>query len=291
MTLGDLRRRGLDLLRKAKLDNHENEAVWLLEHALGVSRTHLHSEPDRQIGRQEADRALEFVTRRARREPLQYLLGTQEFRGLEFLVTPAVLIPRVDTECLVEEALSVMGRREASVVADIGTGTGCVAISVAVASPRSQVWATDLSAAALEVARANCRRHHVDHQVTCLEGDLIEPLRPMGLEGRIDLMLSNPPYIAADEWSDLQPEVGQFEPRLALAGGPDGLAFHRRLIRTAPGFLRPGGWLLMEVGAGQANAVTCLAAALGAFDSIRVRRDRAGIERVVCAGTRRAAPH
>lgn len=291
MTLGDLRRQGLELLRKAKLDNHENEAIWLLEHALGVSRTHLHCEPDRRIGRQEAERALELLTRRARREPLQYLVGTQEFRGLEFVVTPAVLIPRVDTEVLVEEALRVVKAMEESVVADVGTGTGCIAISVALASPRSPVWATDLSAVALEVAQANCRRHQVDDRVTCLEGDLIEPLRANGLEGQIDLVLSNPPYIADGEWNGLQPEVSRFEPRLALAGGPDGLAVHRRLVRAAPFFLRPGGWLLMEVGAGQAEAVARLLAAHGAYESIRVRRDRAEVERVVSARTRNTVPH
>ena len=288
--LGDLWRQALGLLRGAELDNVENEVTWLLEYALGISRTQLCCEPDRRIGRQDAERALELLTRRARREPLQYLMGTQEFFGLDFAVTPAVLIPRVDTEVLVEEALCVVKDMDESVVADVGTGTGCIAISIAAAAPRSQVWATDLSAAALEVTRENCRRHRVGHRVTCLEGDLLEPLGRIGLEGRIDIVLSNPPYIGDGEWNDLQPEVSRFEPRLALAGGPDGLAVHRRLVRAASFFLRPRGWLLMEVGAGQAEAVVCLLTAHGAYESIRARRDRAGIERVVCARTRSTAP-
>lgn len=284
-TYGTLVREGRALLSDAGIANAAQEARWLLERALDTTGLRLRLESGNPVSAEVRHRAWALVTRRAAGEPLQYLLGTQEFCGLEFEVEPAVLIPRPETELLVREMAERLARpvgHDAPLVADIGTGSGCIAVALADALPNATIYATDLSADALDVARRNVRRHGVAERVRLLEGDLLAPLAGLGLEGRLAAVLSNPPYVHSGDLPRLQREV-QREPRLALDGGPDGLAFYRRLLREAGPFLLPGGTLMVEVGQGQAVSVCRLADESGDYASVKVRLDEAGIGRVVSA--------
>jgi release factor glutamine methyltransferase len=256
------------------------EAEVLLAHVLGTARTVLMAHPERpltsgQLGRYEA-----LVRRRASNYPLPYLTGRVEFHGLEFEVTPEVLIPRPETETLVDLALA---RRPASVV-DVGTGSGCIAVSLAVRLPDALVYAIDISPAALAVARRNVERHGVAERVRLMVGDVLSP-RP----GPVDLIVSNPPYVPTGECASLPASIRDYEPRLALDGGPGGLRVIRRLLAQAPAVLRgpdpaqgrPGGGLLIEIGAGQGKAASRLARAFFPEATVRVHRDLVGRDRVL----------
>ncbi len=287
VTIGDLAREGSAQLLRAGIEQAGRETDWLLEHALRRSALDLTLNHAQVVEGEALRRAQALLARRARREPLQYLLGTQEFCGLVFEVEPGVLIPRPETELLVEAAVRCAGLRTAAgrrpVIVDFGTGSGCIAVTLAQRLPLAVLHATDCSADALRVARRNAQRHGVAGQVTFVEGEWLTPLEPYGLAGRVDVFVSNPPYIAEREWDVLQPEVRLFEPRLALAGGTDGLAFYRRLVREAAEYLDAAGWLIMEVGQGQAAAVRALIEATGRYKGVEVRTDQGGIERVLCA--------
>jgi release factor glutamine methyltransferase len=217
------------------------------------------------------------------REPLQYILGTQEFCGLEFHVSRAVLIPRPETELLVQEVVRRGGLDEDATVVDVGTGSGCVAITLATILKKARIIAIDQSPDALVVAKRNAEKHVVGDKIEWMEGDLLSPLRDRGMVGAVDAIVSNPPYIAGADWAGLQPEVRVFEPRPALIGGQKGTEFHERLLQESQEFLAPGGLLLMEVGQGQAPAVRQMAEQIGGYAALRVVEDAAGIGRVVIA--------
>jgi len=260
-------------LQQAGVENGRLDGELLLAAALGLDRVGLYLNHDRPMAPAELEGFREFVKRRARREPLQYILGRTEFWSLPFKVTPAVLIPRADTEILVEEALEKAGG--ASAILDVGTGSGAIAVALAHELPAAQVVAVDCSAEALAVARENAVMNGVDGRISFREGDLF------ALEtGEYDLILSNPPYIPAADIPALMPEVRDHEPRGALVGGEDGLEAYRALARQAPTLLKDKGWLLVEVGIGQAEAVAALLETAG-FMHISVRSDYAGISRVV----------
>jgi release factor glutamine methyltransferase len=287
VTIGDLTRQGTVMLLRAGIAQAGLEAGWLLEHALRMTPLELRVNDSQPVEGEGLRRAQALLARRAGREPLQYVLGTQEFCGVEFGVEPGVLIPRPETEVLVEAAVRCAGTKPAAgrrpVIVDIGTGSGCIAVSLALRLPLAVLYATDCSAEALRVARRNAERHGVAGQVTFVEGDLMKPVQMRELSGRVDLVVSNPPYIAEREWATLQPEVRLFEPRIALAGGEDGLAVYRRLVRDAADLLSLAGWLVMEVGQGQAESVRALIAETKRYGRVEVRLDQSGIERVVCA--------
>lgn len=282
VTVGELTRRGTALLARAGIERAAQETAWLLERVLHMPQLELRLNESQPVEGERLGRAEVLLARRAQREPLQYLLGTQEFCGLEFEVAPEVLIPRPETEGLVEAAarLAPAGR---PVIADIGTGSGCIAVSLARRLPQAVLYATDCSEAALRVARRNAERLGAAGQVTFLEGDLLEPLRANGLAGRVDILVSNPPYIAERDWETLQPEVRLYEPRTALAAGEDGLAVYRRLVRESAGLLRDGGWLVMEIGQGQAEPIRALMDATERYGTVDIRPDQTGIPRVVFA--------
>jgi len=225
------------------------------------------------------------VARRAAREPLQYLTGVQEFWSLTFRVTPAVLIPRPETEGLVEAFLR-LNRAPDPIVLDIGTGSGCLAVVAALEIPAAHGYASDVSGEALEVARRNAAAHGVAGRIDFRPGDLFEPFRGAGLDGRVDFILTNPPYVGEADLPGLMPEVRDHEPRAALLGGPDGLEAHRRLARESPEFLKPGGHLLAEIGLGQETALRALYAVQPRLDLVAFQPDLAGIPRVLIACAR-----
>jgi len=264
-TAGYLREKGVE---EGRLD-----AELLLSDALGLDRVGLYLNYDRPLTAAELALFRKGVSRRARREPLQYILGRVEFWSLPFVVNPAVLIPRPDTEILVEEALKRASAGAA--ILDVGTGSGAIAVALAHELPEAAVEGVDISPEALEVASENARRNGVDGRVRFRKTDLGS--LP---EGPFDLIVSNPPYIPGGELVALMPEVRDFEPRLALDGGGDGLDCYRLLAHQAPSRLRSGGWLLLETGVGQASAVQKLLAEAGLLD-VFSRNDYAGIPRVV----------
>jgi release factor glutamine methyltransferase len=269
------------LLEQAGIESAEQEAFWIVEHVLRLPAHHVVADRARLLSPAELAAARGLIERRVGREPLQYILGTQEFCGLEFDVNQAVLIPRPETELLVDYvAQRIPAERQATIV-DVCTGSGCIAVAIARLRPHARVIATDLSTPSLEVARRNAARHAVCERITWLEGDLLEPLAGRGLEGRIDVIVSNPPYISEADWATLQPEVRLFEPRGALVAGPQGTELHERLLHEAGRYLSPGGALIMEIGAGQARAMRRIVDQIPGYRFHRLVYDKAGLERVV----------
>lgn len=259
-------------LSEKGIENARREAEWLLCAATGMERMGLYLNFDRPLHDDELAVYRGMVARRARREPLQHILGTQEFDGLDFMVSPAALIPRHDTEVLVATACAQAPH--ATTALDIGTGSGCIAVALARRLPQASVTATDLSPDAVALARRNAEQHQA--AIEFLQGSFFQPVA----DRRFDLIVSNPPYIPTRDLAALEPEVRDFDPRLALDGGSDGLDAYRCLVSAAPLHLMPGGWLLLEVGAGQDTAVAELCAVAG-FDAILTVPDNAGIQRVV----------
>jgi len=266
-------------LAAAGCDAPELDARWLVAHSLGVDRATLARREDEPLPAELSATLETLVRRRERGEPLAYLLGEWEFWSLTLEVTPSVLVPRPETELLVEWGIELLRDRPAPRIADLGTGSGCIAIALAVELPRARVDAVDISPAALAVAARNVARHGIAARVRLHAGDLLAPLAG---EAPYDLIVSNPPYIAAGD-PRLDPRVAAHEPALALydpAGG-DGLGFHRRIAGEAPRSLAEGGSLLLELpedGAARLRAI-CEASGL----AVEIRRDLAGIERALRA--------
>lgn len=252
--------------------NARREAEWLLCEATGLDRVGLYLNFDKPMSDEELAAYRALVARRGKREPLQHILGSQEFDGLTFDVSPAVLIPRHDTETLLEQVLQ--HAPSSRTILDIGTGSGCIAIALAKRLPEATITAVDLSPDALVVAQRNAEQHSV--AIELLQGSFFEPVAGR----RFELIVSNPPYITTADLATLQPEVRDFEPNLALHGGADGLDAYRAIIAQAADHLQPGGWLWFEVGAGQATDVAALLAQAG-FNGIITASDPGGIERVV----------
>jgi release factor glutamine methyltransferase len=260
------------------------DAELLLTMALGVDRIALVTESERVLTPVEERRFEGYVCRREAHEPIAYIRGRRAFRTLELEVTPAVLIPRPETETLVEVALEALAAVPAPCGAplalDVGTGSGCIALALAAEDPFVTVTAVDVSEAALEQARLNAGRLGLGGRLRFLQSDLFAALPP---EARFDVIVSNPPYIPAAEYVQLEPNVREHEPRVALYGGDDGLDVYRRLVPEALGRLRTGGMLAVEVGAGEAAAVRELFAAAGGYAAPFERADLGGIPRVVWA--------
>ena len=280
-TLGEVIAEARLLLEQAGIESAAQEAFWIMEHALRLPAHQVLADRDRLLSPAELMVARGLVGRRVGREPLQYILGTQEFCGLEFSVNSTVLIPRPETELLVEYAAQRILAEQEAIIVDVCTGSGCIAVAIARLRPCARVLATDLSNASLDVARQNAIRHAIGERITWLEGDLLKPLAEQGLEGRIDVIVSNPPYIAEAEWLTLQPEVRLFEPRAALVAGPQGTELHERLLQDAGQYLSPGGVLIMEIGAGQARAMRRSVDRSPGYRFHRLVYDAAGLERVV----------
>ena len=248
---------------------------------LGWSREDLYRNPDGALQEGQIQRFESLVSRRMRAEPVAYVTGTQEFWSLDFRVTPDVLIPRPETEHLVETVVEFLSSRSGPCrVLEIGTGSGAVAVCLARECAEVEIWATDVSAPALDVARDNAARHGVAGKIRWLRGDLFAPVRE--LTGWFDVVVSNPPYVPSGEIPRLPRDVRDWEPALALDGGVDGMDFHRKLAREGVRHLREGGMLAVEVGAEQGCDVSQVLARAG-LQRVRVRRDYAGLPRVVTA--------
>ncbi len=248
---------------------------------LGWSREDLYRNPDGALQEGQTQRFESLVSRRMRAEPVAYMTGAQEFWSLDFRVTPDVLIPRPETEHLVETVLDFLATRPGPCrILEIGTGSGAIAVCLARECAESEIWATDVSAPALDVARDNAARHGVAGKIRWLRGDLFAPVRE--LTGWFDVVVSNPPYVPSGEIPRLPRDVRDWEPALALDGGVDGMDFHRKLAREGVRHLREGGMLAVEVGAEQGCDVSRFLAQAG-LRRVRVGRDYAGLPRVVAA--------
>jgi release factor glutamine methyltransferase len=279
-----------DYLASKGVESGRLDAEWLLASALGTERLQLYLKYDRPVGPEEREVFKQQLRRRACREPLQYILGRAAFRELELVADPRALIPRPETEVLVEEVLAWAKDRKSGLgtVMDIGTGTGAVSVSLAVEGVCEQIVATDISEGALEVARLNAQRHGVEALLDFRRGSLFEIV---DAGEAFDVIVSNPPYVATGERAGLQPEIRDWEPSEALFAGDEGLDVIQPLIAEAPEHLTDGGLLALEVGLGQAERVTRQIDDSGRFEPARVRRDLGGLPRVIMAERKtRATP-
>ena len=274
-TIGRLLQWSERFFREKGIETPRLDAEVLLAHVLEKPRIYLYVHYDQPLDPDELAAYRGFVRRRGAREPVAYLVGEREFMGLTFAVSPAVLVPQPDTEALVSEARKRLQGKSGVRIADVGTGSGAIALSLLHALPDLTAAAVDVSAAALKVARENADRFGLTDRVMFYEGDLLAPL----LGQTFDAVLSNPPYIPRGDIAALPPEV-QAEPRLALDGGADGLDFYRRLVREAAAFLRPDGFLAVEAGRGEAVVISELARTNGWLE-VEITKDLAGIDRVV----------
>jgi release factor glutamine methyltransferase len=265
-------------LRRAGVPESRREAASLLAHALGRDRTFLITHAEEEVPTEIVVTFRALVERRAAGEPLQYIKGSTEFFKLDFEVTPDVLIPRPETELLVEAALDLLQGRDAPLICDVGVGSGCIIISILHEREEARGVGLDVSGGALDVARRNAERHGVEARLSLLLSDCFEALDEKG--ALFDMIVSNPPYVAEDALEALQPEVRDFEPRTALTPGGDGLKVIRRLLQDSPGLLQPGGHLLMEIGFDQHEAVRELIDSQ-TWELLDIHLDLQGIPRTV----------
>lgn len=283
-------------LRTENVPSPRMNAELLLMFTLGCDRAYLHAHPERRLTGEEQSRYDTALGERARGMPAQYITGHQEFWGMDLIVSPAVLIPRPETEHLVETVLElealraglprsgapgseVQGPNPGARIVDVGTGSGCIALALAKELPRAEIHATDISPAALEIARANAARHQLEDRIRFHQTDLLE-----GLRGEFDFVVSNPPYVGESEEDQVQLEVRKFEPRGAVFAGPKGTEVIARLVPEAYGALRPGGWLVVEISGTIAKEVSNL---LESGENIEIKPDLQSIPRVAI-GQRRA---
>jgi release factor glutamine methyltransferase len=276
MRLDAALRRAVSTLEQNDVGSPRMNAETLLMFTLGCDRAYLYAHPERKLTGDEENRFNATITERATGKPAQYITGHQEFWGLDFIVSPAVLIPRPETEHVIETVLELAGTHRSEQIADVGTGSGCIAVALAKEFPAAQISAVDISPAALEIARANAARHQVEKQVTFRESDLLAALP----EEHFDLVVSNPPYVGENEADKVQKQVRDFEPKVAVFSGVEGMDIYRRLIPQARAALKPGGWLVMEMGYSVEQPVRAL---LEGWDNIRVTYDLQGIPRVTAA--------
>ena len=269
-------------LKAAGITNDRLDAEVLLCHTLGRDRAWLLAHIREPLS-DELRRIFEqTIDRRVQREPLQYITGHQEFWGLDFSVTRDVLIPRPETELIIETVLGFTKKKDqALTIIDLCTGSGCIAVSLAKELSAARVFATDKSGKALDIARGNAHRQGVSDRIRFLEGDLFGPLDELDILGRVDIIVSNPPYVPLGDYSTLQAEVRDYEPKMALIAGPDGTEIHQRILDEAPRFLSNNGHLIMEMGIGQSGVLMHRIRKTGAFAMPAVLKDLAGIERVV----------
>ncbi len=282
MTIDQAIQEGAERLRSRQVDEHRRTAALLLGHLLGLDRAQLLIRSKELLSESTYCKYISLIERRASGEPLQYITRHQEFYGLDFVVTPDVLIPRPETELLVERVIALAGESHSAfpLIVDIGTGSGCIAIALATHLPDARVIAIDVSPASLVVARANAERHNLQHQIEFIEGDMFQPISNRGLEAAVDFVASNPPYLGEANTATLQREVRDWEPSAALFGGEAGLGFYDRLLAQAPPFVGPGGHLVCEIGYGQLDAISHMIDP-AAWELVDITADLQGIPRTL----------
>jgi len=279
LTIGEALHKTSKTLTAHSFEEASLEAEILLMHVLGIDRAKLYAVLREELSNGDAEVLSQLVNRRLNNEPVAYIVGHREFFGYDFHVAPGVLIPRPESELLVEETLDfVRGHfpEEDPIIADIGTGSGAIAISLALLLPKAKIYATDVSASALDIARVNCERHRVQDRVHLLEGDLLAPLLDP-----VDIIIANLPYIGDAELDKLSDEIRMFEPLEALAGGGDGLNKVRQLLVESGEKLRPEGLILLEIGYVQGGIAASLRLLLPAAVSVELVKDLGGIERLL----------
>jgi len=282
--LKDVLTSAVDRLTAARVGSPRMNAELLLMFTLECDRAYLFAHPERELTVEEQDRFEESLTQRARGVPAQYITGHQEFWGMDFIVSPAVLIPRPETEHVIETVLQLVEKDDggkASLpgpiqIVDLGTGSGSIALALAKELPRAEIHATDISAAALDVAHANAARHQLENRIHFHQTDLLQGFNP----GTFDFVVSNPPYVGESEEDEVQLEVRKFEPRNAVFAGPTGLEVIERLIPQAHTMLKPDGWLVIEISGSIAHGVKRL---LNDWRQVQIVNDLQGIARVVAA--------
>lgn len=268
-------------LRTHDIDTPRLDAEVILAHTLRASRSCLYSRLQDTVSVSQKNDFQQFLARRTQHEPVAYITGHQEFWSLEFLVNPCVLIPRPDTEFIVETALGLFAAPQTAAphILDIGTGSGCIAVALATELPQAHLWAIDKTQESLSLAKKNAHYHQVGQRIIFYCGDLLAPVTPGA--PFFDLIVTNPPYIDPQVLDTLQPEVRDWEPRGALDGGAAGLDFYHRLLYDSPDYIRPGGWLVAEIGEGQKDAVMQLGQRQRHLRVRACRQDYAGRDRVV----------
>ena len=266
------------------IDSPRLSAELLLSDILGLKRIELYTHHDKHVAKKELDKLHDLVKRAGQNEPIAYLVGKTEFYSMELLVSPACLIPRPETELLVQRAVEFLRTRsDVQLVCDLCTGCGCIASAIAKNFPNARIIATDISDSALAVAALNVEKHQLQDKVTLLAGDLFEPLIPQLDTGKFDLIVSNPPYVTAAEYEKLAQNVKDYEPRLALFAGVDGLVLYRRILERVDDFLKPDAALIMEIGYAQGPALKELLEKTGIFADIKIEKDLSNNDRIVTA--------
>ena len=278
MLLKDCLSSAVDQLTTAQVGSPRMNAELLLMFTLNCDRAYLYAHPERQLSADEEQCYREAIEQRSRGVPAQYITGHQEFWGMDLIVSPAVLIPRPETEHVIETVVRLSDQRRESPlrIVDVGTGSGCIALALAKELPAAQIHATDISAAALELARVNAARHQLQSRLCFHEADLLAGLAP----DSCDFVVSNPPYVGESEQDHVQLEVRKFEPRNAVFAGPTGTEVIARLIPQAESVLRAGGWLVIEISGTIVGSVRQL---LIGWDHVQITNDLAGIPRVATA--------
>jgi release factor glutamine methyltransferase len=276
VSLRELYLLGRDSLRKSGIENPELEASLLLSSTLGINKTDIYAYPEREIEYNKVEMFNQLLERRLNGEPIAYILGEKEFFSRTFIVNPSVLIPRSETETLVEEALRKVKNIPFPLVVDVGTGSGCIAVTIGCECENAQIFATDISFDALMVARANAERYGVSSRIPFTCADFLSCFK----EESLDIVLSNPPYISVTDFSSLESDIRDFEPKVSLFGGEDGLNYRRKIVLQATKVLKNDGWCIIEIGANQSEKVAEIFDGVG-FKDVSIVKDLAGIGRVV----------
>lgn len=276
MTIKEVLSYSTQMLTNVGIESPILESQVMLCRLLGMKRTEIIANSEANLPNDQIDMYMEWVNRRCNREPLPYITGIKEFYGIEFMVTPHVLIPRPETELLVEQTLKSLDGIDNPIIADIGCGSGAIGISIAKSIPSAHIYGVDVSIDALNVTQTNAVRHGVRKNLNLIWGDLLDPLANISFHA----IVSNPPYIPSNDILVLEPEVSSYEPRIALDGGSDGLDIYRRLIPKALSLLKPGGVLIVEIGINQSDMVADMFNAAG-FADISIMNDYSSIPRVI----------
>ena len=287
-TISSLLQKGIDILGEGDYFNPLLDAQILLMHILKVDKLYLYTNSKDPVDERAVEEFLELINLRQKRYPIQYILGKQEFMGLDFKVREGVLVPRPDTEVLVEKIIDIVedgyfkkNTNENINIVDIGTGSGAITLSLAHFLKNTFVYSVDISETALGVAKENAKLHDLSDRVKFLKGSLLDPLDDENLKGKVDILVSNPPYIPSKVIEELQVEVSTYEPKLALDGGEDGLDFYREIINKSDDFLAETSIIAFEIGHDQGKTIKDLLRENGKFDKISVICDLSGTDRVV----------